>query len=57
MEWFWNAVMVWLGWTFAPVIFVVAIIVLFGVAYVFFAVWSKIEDAIDSVKRKFGRGA
>jgi hypothetical protein len=56
MEWFWNAVMLWLGWTFAPVIFVIGLMLLIGVVYVFFAAWLKIEDAIDSVKRKFRRG-
>lgn len=53
MEWFWNAVMVWLGWTFAPVIFAIGLLVLLGVVGVFFTAASKIENAIRRVKLKF----
>lgn len=53
IEWFFTAIVVWLGWALAPVIIFLLIILIFMAAYLFFYVWNKIDDVIYIIKKRF----
>jgi hypothetical protein len=49
MEWIWNAMLAWIGWTLAPFVFVIALFVLIFIGVFIFAYFAMIYEWICSI--------